>query len=612
MTFGLGTAAGLVTGVAAALAVAWTLRQAPRQLSARFELTPPATQALAIQGNDRDVALAPDGSFVVYRSVRPGAPPQLSVRAVNELDPRAIAGSAAARSPVVSPDGRWVAFATGGELHKVPVAGGPPTTICKLQGALRGVSWGDDDHIVFATSQVGPLQRVSANGGEPQPVTHSPDGVAHVQPFVLPGARGVLFTATTGSIFAGTVDVIDLASGTQKTLVNGGFSPGYLPSGHLVYAATNPGDVANLGGAGSLRAARFDAGRLEIVGDSASMLDDVAVMATGAANYSISESGDLVYVPAVAVDVQSVRRGLVWVDRNGQETPIAAPPRAYEVARISPDGGKVALDLRDQTGDIWIWDLQRQNLVSLNRDPAQDMSPLWMPDGRRIVWSSTRGGSTPNLYWQSADGTGKVERLTANAQNQFPTAVTRDGAHLIYFGANSAQGLDIFRIDLRSTDRKPETLVGPGTRQLGAELSPDDRWLAYHSNESGEFQVFVRPYPNVEDGRIQVSTEGGTRPVWSHRGDELFYLDQRGLLHSASIKVEGGKLSAGVPKLLLNTPYHAGSSRLGLDLRAYDVAPDGRRFLMIKNLDPGRTPALPGMMVVLNWLSEVKARLPAR
>jgi Tol biopolymer transport system component len=251
-------------------------------------------------------------------------------------------------------------------------------------------------------------------------------------------------------------------------------------------------------------------------------------------------------------------------------------------------------------------------LTSLDRDPSQDMAPVWTPDGRRVLWTSTRGGTVPNLFWQAADGTGKVERLSTNPGNQFPTSITPDGNQLLYFGSNQTQSLDIFAMNLRGDDRTPKTLLSSAAVEMGAEVSPDARWLAYHSNESGEYQVYVRPFPNVDDSRQQISTDGGTRPAWSPRGNELFYLDTRGLLNAVSVKVENGKFVPGVPTMLLKTAYHGGASRLGLDLRGYDVAPDGQRFLMIKDQFPGQTPTLAGMVVVLNWVEDLKTRLPAQ
>jgi Tol biopolymer transport system component len=328
----------------------------------------------------------------------------------------------------------------------------------------------------------------------------------------------------------------------------------------------------------------------------------------------VSRRGDLVYVPGGGAFTPPVARTLTWVNRQGQETAIAAPPRTYAVARLSPDATRVALDVRDQTMDISIWDLSRQTLSPLNRHAAQDLSPLWTMDGKRLIWTSTRGGGNPNLYWQTADGTGEAERLTVHVNNQFPTSTTPDGGSVVMFGAsgNNQNGMDLFTLALKDPAHKAEPLLTAEGMDFGPEVSPDGKWLAYHSNISGEFQVYVRPFPNVQDGRVQISTTGGTRAAWSRNGRELFYLDHEGLLTSVAIPA-GATFSAGPPVKILNRKYYAGASLLGLDLRGYDVSPDGQRFLMIK--EPESPPPViqsANMVLVLNWVEELKARLPSR
>jgi serine/threonine-protein kinase len=283
---------------------------------------------------------------------------------------------------------------------------------------------------------------------------------------------------------------------------------------------------------------------------------------------------------------------------------------------LSPDGTRIALDVRDDTMDVWIWDLGRQTMSPLSRHPAQDLSPIWTSDGKRVMWTSTRGGGNPNLYWQAADGTGEAERLTVSANNQFPTSTTPDGSIVIVFGAsgNNKNGMDLFTLDLKDPAHKAEPLIAAEGMDFGAEVSPDGKWLAYHSNISGEFQVYVRPFPKVQEGRWQISTAGGTRPAWSRNGRELLYLDREGLLTSVAIPAAPATaLAAGPPVRILNRKYYAGASLLGLDLRAYDISPDGQRFLMIKDPEsPLPVTQSANMVVVLNWAEELKARLPNR
>jgi serine/threonine-protein kinase len=318
--------------------------------------------------------------------------------------------------------------------------------------------------------------------------------------------------------------------------------------------------------------------------------------------------------------VQNVSpRSLVWVSRRGVETPIGAPTRLYGVARLSPDGTRVALDIRSPATDIWVWDLARETLTPLNLDPAVDLAPVWTQDSRKIIWSSSRGGGNPNVYFQSADGTGAVERLTTNERAQFATGVTPDGSRFILFSPSAASGIgalaavDIFTAALDGRGQPPVPLLQSSAQKLAGEISPEGHWLAYQSDESGRHEVFVRPFPNVDSGRWQVSTEGGTRPAWSRKGDELFYLDGNDKLTAVRFQTSGTTFIPGKPARVLNERYVAGSTTRGYDLRSYDVSADGQRFLMLKETAGASTAApLPTMTVVMNWVEELKSRVPAK
>ncbi|HJU42441.1 MAG TPA: protein kinase [Vicinamibacterales bacterium] len=603
---------GLLVGAALAAAVAWTVTPVPATPSPiRFAVVAPVPLPFLFQGNDRDIAITPDGAHLIYRSINASrsTPAQLVVRPLSELGARALSGTDGARNPFPSPDGKWVAFTAGGELRKIALAGGTPTTICKISGALRGAHWTKDDFIVYGTS-AGHIYGVSANGGEPTEMT-TPDekkGELHSFPRLLPGGRAMLFVNAASSVEGAIIQAIDLTTKEQKTLIPGGLDPVYVEPGLLIYAPASGGaGTAQFGR--SLRAVRFDAAKLALIGDSIEVADDIAITALGAANASISERGDLFYVPSSTLAMQVARRSLVWVNRAGSEESIPLPPHGYAVARLSPDGSRVALDVRDQTNDIWILDLARQTLTPLTRDPAQDMSPVWMPDAKRVLWASTRGGTTPNLYLQAADGAGAARRIATTPAAVFPTSISRDAKHLVAFGA-ALQAYDLFRVEMTPDEAKVQPLMTTAVTEFGPELSPDGRWLAYHSNESGEFQVYVRPFPNVNDGRWQISTTGGTRAAWSRDGSELFFLDHEGKLTVVPIRQSAAGFSAGTPVRILSTAYYAGFSILGLDLRAYDVASDGKRFLMIKSADGGDRPQTSSeLIVVLHWLDEVKRRL---
>ena len=634
------TSVGLLVGAAIAGVGGWAaMKLAPTRPAqpARFAIVPPAAQALAIQGQDRDIAISPDGSRIVYRA---GSPPQLFVRAIEQLDATPISGTAGARAPFMSPDGRWVGFFTGisgsdTEVKKVSIAGGPAITLCKVSGLPRGASWGDDDTIVFATANPATgLMSVPAGGGEPKILTKPEPGQGdHVRPSVLPGATGVLFSigglgqgniATAAQGTKVQVAILNMKSGERTTLIQGGSQAEYVATGHLIYAS-----------AGTLHAVRFDLARLQVLSDPIPVVEQVLMPGTSsAANFAVSLGGTLVYMPGTGIGAGAPRT-LVWANRQGREEPLNVPPRAYAYPQISPDGARVALDVRDQNNDIWVWEFARQTLTPLTFDPAPDISPVWSPDGRRIVFSSGRNGQS-NLFWQAADGTGPTDRLTTGPNQQIPTSFSSDTRSLVFqelmpagdsdigllalgdpatsLGAgpstrSAGSGSTVSTVEpstsLGAGKGRIEPLIHTGFNELNAEISPDGRWLAYQSNESGWLEVYVRPFPKVDSGRWQVSTGGGTRPLWARNGRELFYLDGNNLLTSVPVQTAGSTFSAGNPTKILNTAYW-----VTLSGRTYDASPDGQRFLMIKDAAATQTStATPAsMVVVINWFEELRAR----
>jgi serine/threonine-protein kinase len=311
----------------------------------------------------------------------------------------------------------------------------------------------------------------------------------------------------------------------------------------------------------------------------------------------------------------------VWVTRQGHEAPIAAAPaRAYAQPRLSPDGTRVAVFIADQQNDIWIYDLARETLTRVTDAPATDQYPVWTSDSRRIIFASARAGAF-NLFWQAADNTGTVERLTTSANTQFPTSISPDGMRLIV--RESMRDLRVLAMDPSAplgTGPAPPgagrsaTAPGASTRQTeplvqttfledNGELSPDGHWLAYQSNESGRFQISVRPFPNVDGGHWTISTTGGVKPLWARNGKELYYLTLDGAMVAVPIHSTPA-FSAGTPTKLFDTRYYATGNA-----RTYDVSRDGQTFLMIKAAgdDPTSTPT--GIVVVLNWVEELKARV---
>ena len=514
--------------------------------------------------------------------------------------------------PVVGDDPR-VAAARGrcevvlySEVHRGSLA--------TLDAGSRGATWGPDDTIIVATSSATGLQRVAAAGGPPTAVTR-PDRaqgeVDHLWPEWLPGGRAVLFTITAvaGGLDAAQVAVLDLQTGTHKVLVRGGSHAHYVSDkpkglspqsggderdgGYLVYAA-----------AGTLRAVPFDLARLETRGTPVPVVPQVATTVSGGVDAVVAGDGTLAYVSGGAATTQ---RTLVWVDRQGRETPIPAPPRPYTHPRLSPDGTRVAVHAADQELDLWVWDLGRITLTRATFDAALDTYPVWPPDGRRLIFSSERAG-TRNLFSQAADGTGAVERLTESPNVQSLTAVSPDGRRLIFTETAPKTGEDVMQLTMDGT-RQVTPLVQSQFAERNGIVSPDGRWLAYEANDSGRFEVFVRPYPDVNSGRWQVSTGGGTRPLWARTGSELFYVAPSGAIMRLGVE-RAASWSATTPAPLIKDGYV--TSPGGTNGRTYDITPDGQRFLMIKQGGANQNVVPPSLIVVQNWVEELKRLVPLK
>jgi len=583
-------AALLVGALLAAGSVSLLTRPAPPSV-VRTTVTTSGSTTLTVSGIERDVAITPDGSRIVYRG-----PNQLLVRAINQLEPRVLSGLGAPRGICVSPDGQWIGFFDGTAMKKVAIGGGPPVTIGPVDGTgARSATWGPDGTIIFATGAPATgLRRVSAAGGDSTVLT-KPDRERgerdHRWPEFLPGGGAVLFTITPFDIDNPQIAVLDLQTGTSKVLIRGGSDAHYVPTGHLIYAV-----------AGTLRAVAFDLGRLEVVGTPVPVLDGVVTTATGVAEVALAANGTLVYLPGSSRGAFS-QQTVASVDRQGRISPLPGlPPDLYRDVRVSPDGGRLALATE---ADVWTYDVVRATLSRLTTDPASDRSPLWTPDGQRIIFRSTRA-RYPELFWRPADGTGRDEQLLARAKDLFdlyPSSWSLDGKQLLFTEGPSQGRCAIGQIAIdRPSDAN--VLVKNESCNAHAAVSPDGRWMAYRSNVSGQNEVYVERYPEL-GSRQQISTGGGYVPVWSRDGRELFFpsLDGRQML---AVQVRSGStLVAGRPHVLFETAM--GVSFSG---RPYDVAPDGR-FLIIRS---GQTESGGGtasnLIVVQNWFEELKRLVP--
>jgi serine/threonine-protein kinase len=592
-------AAVVLTAIASAGAAWVMLRPVPLKTQpVRFVIAARSEDG-PLPGLERSVAISPDGTQIVYVSNSS----QLLRRAIDRLELVPLPGTVGATSPFFSPDGQWVGFFSQSELKKVSLSGGAPVTVCRITGLARGASWGSDGTIVFATNDpTTGLLTVPASGGNPQVLTKVDrlnDQADHVFPVVLPGGRYLLFSVVPqgGRLSNEGVElrIYDRTTGESKTLMKGAGTAQYVPPGYLVYATGT-----------SVTAAPFNLKTGAITGDAVPVVDQVSGGQGVGSQFAVSDTGTLVFLPVNAASGPvSTPRSVVWVDRNGQEHPTSWPVRSYTYPRLSPDGSRVAFDIRDQDLDIWIGDLARESLTRLTFDPAADFYPVWTPDSRSIIFYSSRDRSG-SVYRQAADGTGSVERLTTTPTGpHYPHSISPDGKDVLFQENTQDTRIDLALLRLAPTPTTAPLIRSPFAETNG-EISPDGRWIAYQSNESGREEIYVRPFPDVDHGRWQVSTEGGTRPLWARSGRELFYLDREGLLTSVNVQSQP-TFTASKPVRLLKTRYFAGFGGAGQAVagRTYDVSADGKLFLMLK--DAQREEGTPGGFVVMtNWAEQLK------
>jgi Tol biopolymer transport system component len=550
----------------------------------RFDYDLPQGQVLRQTGR-RALAISPDGRQFVYNT-------QVGVylRALDTLEPRLISGTERiATNLEFSPDGQALVY-WDGQLRRISVSGGAPVFIAEANQNPFQLSWEADGSVLF--NQADGILRVAATGGTPELIIPQ-DGLAYNSPQLLPDGDSILFGAgEPGSWDAGQIVVQSLTSGERKVLVEGGSDARYVPTGHIVYAL---GD--------GLFGVAFDIESKTVSGGAVPLVQDVLRANTsGVAQFDLSEDGTLVYLQGA---YEEVRNALVWVDRAGEEQPLSLPPRAYTNARISPDGTRVALDVRDQEFDIWVLDLERTNFMRLTFAAEQDEFPVWSPDGTRIAFSrNPRGTSDTNLYWRAADGTGTPEQLAEGDRQLFPTAYLPDSTGIVLFGAETGNGVDdiaVFRFD---ADGDPMPLLNEAAySELYPALSPDGQWLAYVSNESGREEVYVRPFPNIDGGRWQLSTDGGTQPLWARDGSEIYYRGS-GSVMAVSVQTDPAFVP-GQPEALFEDGYLVANGGPN-----YDVSPDGR-FLMIREaVSPSGTS--PQIIIVQNWFEELERLVPSQ
>jgi eukaryotic-like serine/threonine-protein kinase len=595
---------GLILGFGALLLVAtvaslatWNLKPAPSPSPmpvTRTVITLPPGQQLAGLASGSAVALSPDGTRLSYVA-RQGGIQQLYLRAMDSLESKPILGTEGAVNPFFSPDGQWLGFFVGGTLKKISVNGGAALSLGDAASPY-GASWGGQGMIAFA-SAVGVLQQVPDAGGALQPLTRfEKEEASHRWPEFLPGGKAVLFAAGTGPLnFTNAqVAVQSVGMGERRNLIQGATQPRYAPSGHLVYAQ-----------GGNLMAVPFDPQRLTTTSTAVPMVEGILQSPTsGAAQYSFSATGSLVYIPG---GVQSAQSSLVWVSRNGAAQPLAAAAHAYVNPRLSPDGRRVAVVITERDSQTWLYDLSRETLTRFTFEGNSNTAPAWTPDGKRIAFQSNKEGPG-NLFWQLADGSGGLERLDTSEHNHIPGSWSPVGQLLAFIEINPITGYDIWVLRMGDPSagsgqaRKGQAFLRTQFNESVPRFSTDGRWLAYVSDESGRYEIYVQPYPGP-GGKWQISTEGGTEPVWNPNGRELFYRSGNKMM-AVDIATQPS-LTAGKPQMLFEGQYQPTPATSP----NYDVSSDGQRFLMLKPSEQAQA-APTQINVVLNWFEELKQKVP--
>ena len=576
-----------VAWAVAALAVVasvlfWNMRDAgSRPAVARFSIAAPANTWLDTEAGPA-LAISPDGQRVAY-VVRSGdsASPMLYLRRMDEFEGTSVPGTEGATMPFFSPDGQWVGFFTASRMKKVPVEGGSVVEITSVTDGA-GATWGTDGYIYLGRYWRGGLSRVLQNGGKSETVT-SPDPArkeqGHRWPEMLPDGDSILFSITKNfGASNAEMGVLSIKTRTWRTILSNASNAHYLPTGHLVYAH-----------AGTLMAVPFDLKSLSVTGPPVQVVHGVLTNPDdGYGGMAVARSGNLVYVSgAERTDYVSSTR-LVWVSRDGKESLASQTVRAYEDMSIAPDQKMASFTIpADPVWNIWILDLERGNLNRLTFN-GDNRDPLWSPDRRHVAYTSFRDGHF-GIYWSAVDGSSPEQRLAITEFEPFPKTFTSDGKKLIFTKYDAAVDANVWEVPVTG-DATPVPLKGLGEADT-PEISPDGKWMAYESAETGQVEVYVQPYPGP-GGKWQVSSGGGVHPRWALDGKEIFF--RRGdAMMAAAVEMR--------PHFTSDTAHALFTGRYAHSGRDYET--DGRRFLLMKSTDQKGPTSL---QVVLNWAGQLK------
>ena len=530
-------------------------------------------------GNYSGLAISSDGKYMAYCGVS-GNSTKLFVRNLDQLDAVPIQGTDGGAYPAFSPDGQWIAYMANGAIKKVPVSGGASEKICSFDGIPRGMSWPRENMILFGHISRG-IFRVSPSGGKPEPVTtldSSANEISHRFPELLPDGKTIIFTVKLNNIATfddALIEAQQLGSQKRTILVRGGTYGLYVPPGYLVYGR---GD--------HIYAVSIEPNNLTVNGPP------VAIEKGGWLNHgsgdvamAYSPTDALMYAPAGPVSFDNTIED--WIDRQGRLQPLLDSAASYTTAAISPDGQKVALVKSAANDDVWVFNRVRGTMTRLTFSGGNHATPLWSPDGKYVVYTA-ENGATPNIYKKSWDGSGAEERLTRGLNVSGLTSYRKDGKALAF-----DQDGDVWVLPFEG-EQKPFPFVHAAANEQSGVFSPNGRWLAYSSNESGRYEIYVVPYPK-KDGKWQISIDGGVYPLWNPNGKELFYVN--GIKMMVAEVKESATFDFSVPHRLFDIPANA---------TIEDVAPDGQRFAVA--VSRTQTITQSKLVVVLEWIKELKQK----
>jgi serine/threonine protein kinase/Tol biopolymer transport system component len=522
------------------------------------------------------LAISPDGTKIVYGATTAGIT-KLYLRKIDQIEATPIENTEDALGPFISPDSRELYFFADNKLKKVLIEGGPVQTLCDILAYYTGGTMGEDGTIIFACDDIG-LLHIPPLGGHPKVVLEPDSGkskTSYRHPEMLPGNKAVLYTAwESDSYDKANIAVYSMETGKSEILITGGTQPFYSPTGHILFGRSD-----------SYWAVRFDAKRQKIVGPEVPVYEGVSIHPTGSAEFRLSTNGTLVYIPSL---VTGDERKLVLVDRNGVEKSLTDIQRSYNHPRFSPNGERVAYNINEK---IWIYDVVRDIQTPLTSAGSLNRFPSWTPNNKKVTFQLYRS-SVYNIYWKRVDGIGEAELLIAGENIQAGGTWSNDETLFAFYEIHPSTQRDIWVYTTSDSTASP-FLNTPDDESTPA-ISPDGKWIAYTSNRTGQYEIYISPYhgPGSEE---RISTQGGDQAVWSPDGRELFYREGDKMM-VVSVETQPS-LKLGVPELLFEKPYLFDSRNT-----QYDIHPDGNRFLMIKSEESTSNK----INIVINWFEVLK------